>query len=338
MHYYIYADSKNRDNTSTGSSYFLSLTHPVKNITRVDLVSAKVPNCMYNIKNGSNCFSVNGVSFSLPPGFYSACGLAQAIYNTSNLNVDWLPDEGKFIFYSLSQFTFSSETPEMSKATGVTSGTSVAVGTTVYSNHFRYKNCFVLNSSALVDLTTNEFIFLDIEEFRTSAVVDSKTLVGSKYSSTIEKTFGIIPMDVCSGQIKTFKEETDYEMSIIFETPIPSVSRLTVRWLDKDGNTLSFNGFNNNSFVLRLHVLDRDQEEPEPKLEEELLMKKLQRVIEDSIPPPKQEKPKYWLYLLIIIVTSFIVYKFTARTTPPQLPPSNLVRTPQPPMSIHRSL
>jgi hypothetical protein len=39
----LFADSKNRDYPS-GNSYVLHLTRPIKNIERVDLVSARVPN------------------------------------------------------------------------------------------------------------------------------------------------------------------------------------------------------------------------------------------------------------------------------------------------------
>ena len=38
----LFADSKNRDYPS-GNSYVIHLTRPIKNIERVDLVSARVP-------------------------------------------------------------------------------------------------------------------------------------------------------------------------------------------------------------------------------------------------------------------------------------------------------
>ena len=49
----LFADSKNRDYPS-GNSYVLHLTRPIKNIERVDLVSARVPNTMWNCTQGSS--------------------------------------------------------------------------------------------------------------------------------------------------------------------------------------------------------------------------------------------------------------------------------------------
>jgi len=53
----LFADSKNRDAAlyPSGSSYVLHLTTPIKEIERVDLVSARVPNVMYNLTAGSAC-------------------------------------------------------------------------------------------------------------------------------------------------------------------------------------------------------------------------------------------------------------------------------------------
>jgi hypothetical protein len=54
----VFADSHNRDSAlyPSGNSYVLHLTTPIKNIERVDLVSARVPvpNTLYNLTNGSN--------------------------------------------------------------------------------------------------------------------------------------------------------------------------------------------------------------------------------------------------------------------------------------------
>jgi hypothetical protein len=48
----VFADSKNRDVAlyPTGESYVLHLTTPIKNVSRVDLVSARVPS-LFECKN-----------------------------------------------------------------------------------------------------------------------------------------------------------------------------------------------------------------------------------------------------------------------------------------------
>ena len=74
----LFADSKNRDYPS-GNSYVLHLTRPIKNIERVDLVSARVPNTMWNCTQGSNVFSTDTSNVSINPGFYSAYTLAQDV-------------------------------------------------------------------------------------------------------------------------------------------------------------------------------------------------------------------------------------------------------------------
>ena len=334
MHYYIYADSKNRVAGSHGNNYYLTLTTPVKNVSRVDLVSAKIPNSMYNITDGSNTFAVNGTFFSVPSGFYSSYGLAYAITSVSSLLVDYLPDEGKFIFYSQSPFTFSATTDQMKRALGIDIlTTSVHVNTTVYASYSKYSNYHIIKSESVIDLSTNEFVFLDIEELRTQCVIDSKSLVRETYEgSTIATTFGMIPMDVSSGQIKTFKETTDYKLSIEFKTPIASISRLTIRWLDKDGKNLSFNGFDNNAVLLRVHCETMKPEEPDPEIYEELLLKKIQRTIQDTIPPPTKPKKKYWLHVFALVALAMIGYKLFFSVKQPDI--QSVIRT----LPIHRSL
>jgi len=49
----VFADSKNRDLKlyPSGNSYVLHLTTPIKNVSRVDLVSARVPLFLSNYKS-----------------------------------------------------------------------------------------------------------------------------------------------------------------------------------------------------------------------------------------------------------------------------------------------
>ena len=227
---YVFVDSRNASSGSS-NSYVLHLTHRIKNIERVDLVSAKVPNTMYNITNGS--ITISGNTISIPSGFYSAYGLETV------LPVQYIPDQGIFSFTGTG--SIDSASPDVQKCLGLTSLPLTIPAT----------------SQTLIDLSTNDFVFLDIDELKTTATIDSKTITsGDTYKgSTIAGTFGMIPMDVASGQIKTFKEHTDYSYSILYKN-LPSIDRLTVRWLDLNGNLLNFNGFNNNSFILRITTSD----------------------------------------------------------------------------------
>ena len=53
---YIYVDSRTRDSNlfPNGNTYSVYLANPIKNIKSVDLVSASVPNTIYNLTFGSN--------------------------------------------------------------------------------------------------------------------------------------------------------------------------------------------------------------------------------------------------------------------------------------------
>lgn len=295
MIHYVYADSRNRDSKFAGNSYTLHLTTPVKNVYKVDLVVAKVPNSLYNVTQ-PNSIQVGSNVFTIAPGFYSAPGLASAITVSTGVQTSYLQNQGKFQFAS----TVTALTTEMQQALGMFTGTM---------------------SSNVINLSTEEFVFLDIAELRNRTVIDAKSLVGETYDSTIATSFAMIPLDVFSGQFKTFKETTDYKMSVSFDSPIPSIQRLTVQWLNKDGQLVNFNGLDINSFVLRMHCLRSAPEEPEPEPAEDLLLKKIQRAIEDAQPPPPKKKPMWLaiagpLLILILLAARFLM----PRTAPLQVP------------------
>jgi hypothetical protein len=271
--FYVYADSRNRAPGTFGNSYTLTLTTPVRNVKRVDLVVAKVPNSLYNITQPGS-IQVNSNTFSITPGFYNAPSLAAAVSSTTGVQTVYLPNQGKFQFAS----NVTALTTEMQNALGIFTGNM---------------------SSNVINLSTEEFVFLDIMELRNRSVIDAKTLVGETYAgSTIATSFAMIPLDVFSGQFKTFKETTDYKMSVSFDSPIPRLTRLTISWLNKDGLPVNFNGLDINSFVLRFHCLASAPEpDEEPPLDEELLLRKIQRAVEDAVPKPKPKSP--WRFAII---------------------------------------
>jgi hypothetical protein len=325
---YVYADSTNRDTLlyPSGNSYTLHLTTPAKSVTQVDLVAAKVPNSMYNITNGNNIITVSTVSYSIPVGFYSAYGIADALASRIGLTVKYLPDEGRLWFFnSTADFTLQINTLELQKLTGFSSNSiytsQLNIFTPAYANG---PNGYFIKSDNVVDMSINEFVFLDIDELRTPQVTDSKALVGETYSGrNIRSTFAMIPMDVGSGCIKDFKEGADYIISITYPQPIAKLSRLTVRWYDKTGQLLNFNGFENNAFVLRVHEAEVKEEE-EPK-ETSITELELRRLIESLIPPPPPPKPevkrimvpRYLMYLILAIMLGFGCYMYFRKVPAP---------------------
>lgn len=262
---YIYVDSRTRDSNifPFGNSYSIYLTNPLKNIQQIDLISAKVPNSIYNLNLGSNVLNFGGTSnLSLASGFYSASSLANDIINTGRLpagmSVYYSTSEGKYIFYSTSSFTMNVTTAEMATMLGMPRGTvqtaSLIAGTDlVYGSNTTLTGKYILKSSNVADFTSNEILFLDVEEIRNQALNLGSKITGNTFVNTAaSKSFGPITLDCVSGSIKTFKEKNDYKLSVEYAAPISKLARLTVNWRDINGNLVNFNGAENNSFILRV--------------------------------------------------------------------------------------
>jgi len=283
----IFASSENRDSNlyPYGNSYTLYLGTPVKQIKKVELVSASIPNTLYNITNGSNLMALSNVAgklitFSIPNGFYSASGLASEIGmaagNATGVSVQYISNEGKMLFTNTStQFKMIINTTELAPLLGFSTSdvgqviTSQIVATStsqvlpLYSDNSQYRGLYWIKSSQVVTMSPIDGVFLDIQELRNNTNEDAQALVSSgsqNYAtvsgSTASRTFGIIPLDVASGTIKWFKKYTDYDLTVDFPYPIQRLDRLTIQWTDINGNILSFNGLEDNSFILRFHTLN----------------------------------------------------------------------------------
>lgn len=287
--HYIHVDSKNRDTRlfPHGNTYVVSLPHVIKSVTRVDLVTAKVPNSMYNLTNGANVFSTNTVTVSLNPGFYSAQLLSDEINERLNVNeaIQYLQYEGKFLYLtndSTSSITVTSQ--EMSKMLGLDASKTYTVNALdVAVSGFSYG----VKSERVVDFSLNEFVFLDIEEFRTPFFSDASS------NTNAGNMFAVIPMDVPSTLVKTFKENTDYVMSQQL-TSQQTISKLTVHWYDKNLRHLNFQGFENNGFILRVHTnqVVEDTKEPEKRTIDDYIAEIKLRLAEEEAKKRKTEELK----------------------------------------------
>lgn len=315
--YYIFADSTNRDMLlyPNANSYTLHLTKSVRNVTCIELVSARFPNTIYNLTNGS--FSLNSCVFTLPPGFYTASGVAEYITRVAGISAVYLENEGKIKFEWGVPFTLTVNGTQLQKITGITSVSSTLDSSGLYS----------AKSTSIVDTSTNEFVFLDIEEFRNSRVIDSKKIIGDNFDgTTVATSFAMIPLDVEPMAVKNFSE-TEYKISIQFDSPIPRVSRLTVRWMNQVGQVIDTL---NNSFLLRVKC--NPSAPPEEKESEyDILAKKLERAIQDAIPPPKPEKKRPWIlpaFILLFSLIAYLYFKIDSMKSSP--PPGHWLKTPTP--------
>ena len=245
------------------NTYTLYLTTPIKSVSTLRVIMAKVPNTFDNITVGSNLFTFNGVNYSILPGFFSAYGLATAMINTTNgqLGVQYLDDQGMFIFSASSAFTISFNTTELQSRVGILTGATLT-GTLgslnpVYKTDPVYASLYILLSTQVVNLNTTECAFLDVEEFRNNNVVDSRALntaYNQSYAGTsVERIISVVPITVDSGKVQSFLAASNYSMMITLNTPVQNLQRVTVRWIDKDGKLLNFNGYNNNSFLIEIN-------------------------------------------------------------------------------------
>jgi len=272
----LYVDSRQRDATlyPSGNTYTLFLQTPVHNISRVDLVSAKIPNTVYNLTTTSNVLTVNSSNVAFNPGFYSTCSFVDTFNNTnqvSNVALNYLDAEGKFIFTG-NVSAVTTLTQEIADILGLPLGTTLAspiANNVVYNGLFPTANAYVV-SERIVSLEVNDYVWLDIEEFRTPFTTDARKLILNQQgvytttSNTSARSFAIIPLDVPSGGIKAFKESTDYPVHVEFPSRLDSLDRLTVKWLNRDGVPLDFRGLDVNSFTIRLHTVHVPDEVERP--------------------------------------------------------------------------
>jgi hypothetical protein len=266
---------------------------------------------MYNLNNGSNVISINSSNVSMNPGFYSVYGLAAAL-TTTTLALEYLPDEGHFLFSSTTPFTIFVHSEELAKMLGLARGsllTSALAGPTDPS----YATKYILRSTTLVDLSLNDYIFLDIDELRTPTHVDTGSLqgnTGTVSGSNANRNFAPVIMDVGSACIKNFHEHKDYRVSVEYPEPIASLQRLTVRWVDKSGAPLDFRGWDTNAFVLRIHIRAQERPPPPPPPLQDVEIRRIVEAMTFQIPKaePKETRPRiqWWLVVLAILGLIFV--------------------------------
>ena len=216
-------------------------------------------------------FIITNLSYSdrvfIDPGFYSLCSLNNILNNNQSIvTFSSLDGQGKIIASSSSSFSFTNVSSEFTNITKITNGDSYLAGSTLG----QYSGQQIITSNSVVDFhTAGNFVFLEIDELRPPYPIDavSYSKDPSGYSNNFVfsesfRKFATIPMDNLSGTLKTFKEMGDYKISVNYQIPIDRVDRLSIKWLDTNGNVLNFNGVEQNSFILRFHYL-------EPEIKEE---------------------------------------------------------------------
>ena len=313
----IFADSRNRDGSlyRYGNSYTLYLTTPIKNVTRVDLVSARVPNTMYNLTDGSNVMTVGTSNISVNQGFYSAGGIASTLTAAVNnaFSVNYLSNEGYFIFSNTANFSFTINSGELGNMLGLISNINI---TSILASILDpcFSGQYITKSTSLINLNTNEYIFLDIDELKTPSHIDARSLsgtTGTVNGTNVNRAFAPIMMDVPSGGMKIFNEKSDYIISVTYPEPINSLQRLTINWYNNNGKLLNFRGSNNNAFILRAHILEDDVRRlPPPPPLQDVEIKRIVEAMTMVPPPPPEKKTKIpWLIIILVLIAAFAAWK-----------------------------
>ena len=265
----IYIDSRRRKEPY-GNTYTLYIQEPIKNVTSVDLVAATIPNTMYNITNGNGVFKINSNTYSIPNGFYSSTGLYKTINNSNcEVSMTLFENEGKYTFTSNSPFSLQVNSNEFSMISGFNTGTLYSNVATVSNGIYDtslFGKRFIKSSNVVNFKTYGEYIFLDIDELRRPFSLEA---VEDPYKADSSTRFAVIPMDVGSGCIKTYKEQSDYKISVEYPKPLDMIDRITVRWLDWKGDLVNFNGVDENQILLRFHTVE--QEFKEEKIEKPII-------------------------------------------------------------------
>jgi len=290
---HVMINAKNRDTElyPNANTYTLHLTKPIKDIIKVELLHAYIPNTIYNLDYlTSNVVAFSNIAtksttqtiidltkFSMVPGFYNSTTMSNSLTNTinhdTNISVSYQTETGRFMFSrptTTGPFAIHSNTNQMSNLLGFNdtlirqSQNTSSLSTTyehvpLYSNNATYDNKEWIMSDRVIDMTPLESVFLDIEELRTPLNEDAQKLVGGTYpGNNTTSMFGMIPMDVNSGEIKRFKKTSDYDFTVEYPNAIDKINRLTIRWCDRQGKLLDFNGYNDNAFLLRFHTLRKN--------------------------------------------------------------------------------
>jgi len=276
--HYLVVNSNLRDTTlyPSGNSYTMHMMNPIRDVTRVELIQASVPNVIQNVVDGSNIIQVSNLetnslhTFSIPNGFYSATGLGAEIQNAINpvsgIDVTYLSNEGRYVFLRSSAYSAFDLKPSAllanlmgfsdtstRTAVEVQDLSNAAATFPLYANNDRYRENFFIKSDQLVNLTADNYVFLDVNELNNGRMHQAQKIEANSFStSASQNNFGPIVMDVSSGGIKHFSETNDYSYGVDFYPPISQLSRITVRWRKSDGSLINFQGLNENSFMLKV--------------------------------------------------------------------------------------
>jgi hypothetical protein len=128
-----------------------------------------------------------------------------------------------------------------------------------------------IKSPMIADFSKNDYIFLDVQEFRNMGLNELSSLPLSGKTTT--NMFTGLTLDVPANSVKIFKH-SDYPVVVEYNPPISKITRLTIGWYDSDAKLINFQGLEDNALMFRVTtkpdvpVTDIEHlhsEEPDPR-------------------------------------------------------------------------
>lgn len=264
----FHVDSKHRtnQNTTTSNGYQWSIGKVIKNVSKIEVLYAEIPNSYYNVPLGRNYFqieqTVSGVETiikaAVAPGNYTSLTLPlamQTAWASSAVNV---ATGASVVGNTNVRFAVNASTLkiEVSSTDANVSGVIAPLLLIGYPfgldtrNWFTSTQPFVSGSS--VRLASDTTLFLSIDEL--AGPRDSDIILSPEGAGRVVSQKGVVgrfQMTSGPGQVNYFKDEFMVYAKHIPQSPPTHLHTLTVRWLNGFGDEIDFNG-HDNSVLLRI--------------------------------------------------------------------------------------
>jgi len=291
---FVSSDLRDSNLYPDGNSYTLHMTLPIKNISKVDLVSAHFPNSMYNVTKSSNVIVINGTSnIFMYAGRYDQTSLAWTL-TAAGFNTTYVKAEGHFLISNVSSYNFVFTSQEVANLMGFVPNKTYTLVQADPKKDPLYPTSNIVRSDFIANMTMNDYMFLDIEELRTPNNLSTGPLYKDTINGTNVNTM-FAPIMIKNSHLSSvtnFMETKDILLTAYYPEPIASIDRLTIRWRDKNGDILNFHGLNSNSFILRFHVNDGNE-----------------RIKEFKLPPPipMNDFPHHYIVWVALVIGILIL-------------------------------
>ena len=276
----VQVDSRDRDPNESANNYVMYMIEPVKQIKEVIIRDIQMPNSTYNIKAGDiityeNIFTSVTHPIMITPGSYSGLDLATQIFNITTdplltmFNADWnvVYDTGskKFIFnQGTDVFSIEFNSLKLADTFGFNTLGPFPSPTpnplpAYYSNDITLQD-EVVASHRIANLVKDKYFYLEIAELSDPRVQTAKRSDATGFAgNNLSRIFGKVPVYAGPGNDVFFDRNSTFKLVRSYVSPLSSLSRLSIKWMDYAGTLIEFNGLDENSFTLELVCENREK-------------------------------------------------------------------------------